>query len=169
MTDSTSRAQLLPCPFCGHAPEIHRVGDDAWLGCMNHSCSVAPYVETTELSDRGCEASAVEAWNRRAAAKHSIPSQSAQAEAVALLTVAHKDDPIWRGMNFIGPTAFGKTLPAGKYELYAHPSAREAAPEFDSMNVINGAHILASDMPATVIRKLRESLDAARAALGEGK
>jgi hypothetical protein len=39
-------------------------------------------------------------------------------DAVALLTVAAPDDPIWRGMNFIGLTEYGRTLPAGKYELF---------------------------------------------------
>jgi hypothetical protein len=59
---------LQPCPFCGSAPELHKdkMLGDAWLGCMNKECTVAPYIESPDLSERGGEASAVEAWNKRA-------------------------------------------------------------------------------------------------------
>lgn len=65
---STSRDELKPCPFCGSAPELHKdkMLGDAWLGCMNKECTVAPYIEAPDLAERGGEASAREAWNRRA-------------------------------------------------------------------------------------------------------
>jgi len=135
-------------------------------GEVNDSTSRAEFEtqwldEQESVTPREIEA----AWSAWQAAKQSIPSQSAQAEAVALLTVAHKDDPIWRGMNFIGPTAFGKTLPAGKYELYVHPSAREAALE---KALRPFANVTLTDT-GVIIGLMREDIERARAALGEGK
>lgn len=63
LTLAQIRDQLLPCPFCGVAPEVHDDGDGRiWVTCANSdsiiSCDVV-----------GPVARVVEAWNRRPTAE----------------------------------------------------------------------------------------------------
>lgn len=56
-------AELLPCPFCGDAPEVepwHGGGPNKHMvGCVNDNCSAQPDVAGAT------RAKAIAAWNRR--------------------------------------------------------------------------------------------------------
>ena len=53
-------SDLLPCPFCGHEPEVRagRGGTRWYVQCMNDQCKC-----TVQLFDS--RAQAVKAWNTR--------------------------------------------------------------------------------------------------------
>lgn len=59
--------ELLPCPFCGHPPEVY---DDTkpgmnkgcyWVTCVNSECAVEAFTE----NDHWCKKDAINAWNTR--------------------------------------------------------------------------------------------------------
>ncbi len=71
MTDTPTRADLLPCPFCGGSPLIGQTLDDAWYAmCIVDHCSKLDAYWRTE-------AEAIAAWNTRA--------PTADAERIAAL------------------------------------------------------------------------------------
>jgi hypothetical protein len=63
MNDQRDEATLLPCPFCGHAPELFEsiIGDGCYIvTCGNGRCLTKPSL------DRAGKENAVSAWNTRA-------------------------------------------------------------------------------------------------------
>lgn len=64
-------AELLPCPFCGRAPEMEDWSDhhgEYWhLYCKTEGCAVSPYTEGDN------KAKLLDGWNRRAQPPASTP------------------------------------------------------------------------------------------------
>lgn len=62
MSDPTNEAELLPCPWCGEAPEVSDSGDSDFgivVACTNYDCAITPEVRGRYRSET------VETWNRR--------------------------------------------------------------------------------------------------------
>lgn len=76
--EQATKGGLLPCPFCGSAPAIHRDSDIVSIACENVACSrIRLRTSWTDESD------AIAAWNRRA-------SRNSLAQTIAIMEVARK-------------------------------------------------------------------------------
>ncbi len=53
-SEAMSELKPLPCPFCGHAPDVEDCDEGDTVACMNHQCWIYGLVIDTET------------WNRRA-------------------------------------------------------------------------------------------------------
>lgn len=63
--------ELLPCPFCGSAPEIKQIGNDHCskkgfdIKCSNPDCRFGRSDRVMRYSLEWLRPKVVEAWNRR--------------------------------------------------------------------------------------------------------
>lgn len=81
MSKVVPRAELLPCPFCGEAPELTQWDDRdrAQVGCDNEECGVCVF---TDDDARPTQGQAIAAWNTRAPA----PPPATPVQATRTLT-----------------------------------------------------------------------------------
>jgi hypothetical protein len=67
----TTTAELKPCPFCGGAAEVKRIGNDhtkkraVHIGCSTVGCSIEVRVAALKYSHDWCEEKATGRWNAR--------------------------------------------------------------------------------------------------------
>lgn len=67
MSDATKLPELLPCPFCGAAPEVDNEpeGCGCTIECMSRECLVRPTIYCEGDDDQDAGEIAYAEWNRR--------------------------------------------------------------------------------------------------------
>jgi Lar family restriction alleviation protein len=121
MTPTTQDAELLPCPFCGGPPTLHRgmvAFTDVEIHCDDCSMVGPNFDEQKEMVAN--EAEAIAAWNTRAA-----PSQPSTPQDAGLIERAR----VWLSGDSSGPDNQYAIMRALADRLEALSQTANAEPE----------------------------------------